>query len=143
MRLRLRRHAHDSCEHWLDVPLSSTEAGPDDATVDHYAAHASLRPGESSLAAFERIRGRLLRYDVFPPLMFRGVVCPDGAIVPGATIVQQVLRGPFVLEMAVRVEAVWDREAGGVREAGFSYSTLAGHAEQGVASFQVAHDASG
>lgn len=143
MRIRLRRRTNDSCQLWLGTPLSSTAAGPDHPTIDRYAGRAIVRPGESSLETFARVSERLFHYDIFPPRLIQGTICPPGSIARGSTIVQRMLFGPFALEMAVRVDATWDRQTGALREAGFSYITLAGHAEQGVASFEVAHDERG
>jgi hypothetical protein len=89
-------------------------------------------PNGNALAAFERVRERLLAYDIFPPWLMRHASCPAGRLAEGTTIVQRELVGPLALEMAVRVLAVWDRSDGVAREAGLSYVTLVGHAECGV-----------
>lgn len=92
---------------------------------------------ETPTAAFERVRGRLLAYDIFPPALVRYVICPEPPIRTGATIVQRVQLGILALEAAVRVVDAWDRVEGEMREAGFSYVTLQGHPECGIASFRV------
>ena len=47
------------------------------------------------------------------------------------------------LEMAVRVDEVWDRRDGDTWDAGFRDATIAGHAEWGVTSFAVRRLADG
>jgi hypothetical protein len=84
-----------------------------------------------------RLRSRLLSYDIFPPRFLRFVICPPGELVVGSVIVQRVGFGPVALESAVRVVDVWQRQTDGGQEAGFTYVTLAGHPERGVASFKV------
>jgi uncharacterized protein (UPF0548 family) len=67
----------------------------------------------------------------------RARVCTsDGRVAPGAIIVQRVLLGPLAIEMAVRVTEVFDTQIGS-RKAGFSYVTLHGHVERGVATFSI------
>ena len=132
-----------ACAHWSRTPATSPPSGLPNAGVDHYAAPVRVRPGESASAAFIHVRDRLLAYDVFPPALIRYAICPAGSIRAGATIVQQILLGPIALEMAVRVVDAWDRSEGGAREAGFSYVTLQGHPERGVATFRVRLDAAG
>jgi uncharacterized protein (UPF0548 family) len=67
----------------------------------------------------------------------RGHVCAaDGRVAGGATIIQRVLLGPLAMEMAVRVVDVFDeRSVGG--SVGFTYGTLEGHSERGLATFAV------
>jgi uncharacterized protein (UPF0548 family) len=105
--------------------------------VDHYQAQLSVEPGSAAVAAFERLREQMFAYDIFPRWFARALICPSGRITDGATIVQRVGWGPLVMEMAVRVIDVWDQDDGLLREAGFRYATIAGHAERGVASFAV------
>jgi uncharacterized protein (UPF0548 family) len=111
--------------------------------VDHYEAPVPAPAGESPAAVFERVRGRLFGYDIFPPRLIPHAVCPDGCIDVGSTIVQRVMLGPFGLEAAVRVVDAWNRQEGAAHEAGFSYVTLEGHPECGVATFRVRLDRSG
>jgi uncharacterized protein (UPF0548 family) len=129
-----------ACTHWQAADPTSPPTGPARATVDHYRALVEVVPGDDALAAFERVRERLLAYDIFPPGLMRHANCPAGRLTEGATIVQRVLLGPLALEMAVRVLAVWERSDGAVREAGLSYVTLDGHAECGVVAFRVRLD---
>lgn len=122
---------------------SSPPSGPPDAIVDHYRAvvRTEAEPGGGSLAVFERLRQRLLEYDIFPPSFMLRSLCQSGPIQAGTTIVQRVQAdGVFALEMAVRATRTWDNESAGKREAGFTYVTLQGHAECGVESFRVQLD---
>lgn len=132
-----------SCARWGRAAETSPPSGPPDPTIDHDAAPVRVRPGEGAADAFVRVRDRLLAYDVFPPALVRSAICPAGPLRAGATIVQQILLGPLALEMAVRVVDDWDRSEGGAREAGFSYVTLQGHPERGVATFRVRLDEAG
>lgn len=102
-----------------------------------------MRQGASRADVYARVRDRLLAYDVFPPTLVRYAICPAGPIRVGATIVQQILLGPLALEMAVRVVDAWDRSEGAIHEAGFSYVTLEGHPERGIATFRVRLDEAG
>ncbi|HZU11929.1 MAG TPA: DUF1990 family protein [Chloroflexota bacterium] len=129
-----------SCARWSSTPETSSAEGPANATVDHYEAAVVGRPGDSSWYAFDRARYRLLRYDIFPRRLIRYALCPPDTLREGATIVQRIVLGPVSVEMAVRVIDVWDREEGNVREVGFTYATLVGHAECGVATFRVRRD---
>ena len=126
-----------SCARWGRAPVTSPPSGPPKPTIDRYAAPVRIRPGESPSAAFARVRDRLLAYDIFPPAHIRYAICPAGPIRAKATIIQRIQLGPLALETAVRVIEAWDRLEGGVRDAGFSYVTLQGHPERGVASFRV------
>lgn len=95
--------------------------------------------GETALTAFERVRRRLLDYDIFPPALVGKLVTPDGPIVRGSTIVQRLGLGAIFVEAATRVVEVWDtvEPSDGSRSAGFAYVTLQGHPERGVATFEV------
>jgi uncharacterized protein (UPF0548 family) len=135
--LNARSSPAAACERWQTADATSPPTGPDRATLDHYRAPVEVGPNGNALAAFERVRERLLAYDIFPPWLMRHASCPAGRLAEGTTIVQRVLVGPLALEMAVRVLAVWDRSDGVAREAGLSYVTLAGHAERGVVVFRV------
>jgi uncharacterized protein (UPF0548 family) len=139
MNLVLTSRSSDSgsCQRWSTAPISSSPTGPANATIDHYDACVQRDPGASPSVLFGRVRERLFTYNVFPPLLIHAVVCPSGRITEGTTIVQRIMLGPVALEMAVRVIAVWDREDDGVREAGFTYVTVAGHPERGIATFRV------
>lgn len=109
--------------------------------MDRYRAHVPVESGTPPQAVFERVRDRLLDYDIFPPAFMLHGLCRSGPIQFGSTIVQRVQAdGLFALEMAVRVTRTWDTESAGKREAGFTYVTLEGHAECGVESFRVQLD---
>jgi uncharacterized protein (UPF0548 family) len=99
---------------------------------------SSFAEGTPSL--LERARDALLRYDIYAPRRMRSAVCsPDGRVCVGALIIQRVCVGPIAVETAVRVVDVF--EASEMRRVGFTYVTLQGHVEKGVASFLVArHD---
>lgn len=117
--------------------MSAPPEGPLYATVDHYKMQARADPDVSPSELFERVRERMFDYDIFPPGLIRAVICPSGSVARGATIIQHMVLGPVALEMAVRVIDVWDRDDGGVREAGFTYATVAGHPECGIATLRV------
>ncbi len=73
----------------------------------------------------------------------RARVCTtDERVREGALIVQRIISGPVAIEAAVRVIDVFEsREPG--RMIGFSYVTLQGHAERGVATFYLSQSAEG
>jgi len=108
--------------------------------VDHYQADVRIGMEHTASATFDRIRNRLFTHDTFPPWLIHHALCPPEPITEGRTIIQRVVLGPMALEMAVRVIAVWDRQHGSLHEAGFTYATVEGHAERGVATFQVKWD---
>lgn len=84
--------------------------------------------------SFETASEALLRYRVFDPARMLARVCTeDGLVAEGATIVQRVRIGPASLETAVRVVGVQRSD----ERVGFSYVTVRGHPEQGLASFAV------
>jgi uncharacterized protein (UPF0548 family) len=123
------------CERWTDAPATDSLDGTG-GVVDRYECDAVVRSGEARAAAFERLEGRLLRYEVFPPRIMDARVCSgDGRLHEGTTIVQRVRLGPLRLEFAVRVLRVWSGRGGEADEAGFSYVTLKGHPERGVSTF--------
>lgn len=130
-----------ACQRWASLPTTSPPSGPSGGTVDHYEAIVPPFPGQDAADTFNRIRERLFTYDIFSPRLVQYAICPPGHVAEGATIVQRVKFGRVALEMAVRVIAVWDRHDGTVREAGFRYATVQGHAERGIASFGVSLDA--
>jgi uncharacterized protein (UPF0548 family) len=51
--------------------------------------------------------------------------------------------GPVVLETGVRVVDVFDSASDGERRCGFSYATLEGHPERGLATFYLRQDSTG
>ncbi|MDQ6876688.1 MAG: DUF1990 domain-containing protein [Candidatus Dormibacteraeota bacterium] len=127
----------EACKRWARAPSTSSSAGPPNGVFDHHEADVNLAASERLDAAFRGLRSRLLSYDIFPPRFLRFVICPPGELVVGSVIVQRVGFGPVALESAVRVVDVWQRQADGAQQAGFSYVTLAGHPECGAASFEV------
>ncbi len=115
----------------------SADAGhPVGAHLDTYQDFVQIRGGESLGEAFDRVRHRLLAYDIFPPTFLRYAFCGEGAVVEGQTIVQRFGVG-VAIEAAVRVTKVWETLELGNRVCGFAYSTLPGHPERGVATFEV------
>lgn len=143
MRVVLAGRAPDpaACARWIDRAPSSPPSGPPDATVDRYRAQVPVESGTAPQTIFERVRERLLEYDIFPPAVMLHGLCRSGPIQFGSTIVQRVQADSlFALEMAVRVTRTWDTESAGKREAGFTYVTLEGHAECGVESFRLQLD---
>lgn len=122
-----------TCRRYADRSETSGADGPPNAAHDRYEAKATMAQGETPRAAIARIRGRLLAYDIFPPSAIRAHLCPSGPIREGTTIVQWARVGLVWIETAVRVIEVWDGDS----NAGFSYVTLAGHPEKGIATFGV------
>jgi uncharacterized protein (UPF0548 family) len=88
-------------------------------------------------AGFERARERILRYTFFPPARLTGTIdTPDGVVIPGATIVQRVRVWFVGFESGTRVVALADgADEAGHRSVRFSYATLVGHPEAGIATF--------
>jgi uncharacterized protein (UPF0548 family) len=139
--LNSRFPVSESCPRWGALAGNSPPSGPSNPSVDHYQSEARVAAGKSAVVTFERVRERLFSYDIFPPRLFQAAIDPPVRVTEGATIIQRVVLGPVALEMAVRVTDVWDRQDGKRREAGFSYATVQGHAECGVAAFRVRLDA--
>jgi len=87
--------------------------------------------------AFSAAVDRLLTYQIFAPNRLIARVCTeDHRISLGATIVQRVVWGPLAIETAVRVIEFEQTP----HRAYFSYATLRGHTERGIASFAVAQE---
>jgi uncharacterized protein (UPF0548 family) len=131
----LRRRPRDLAR-WRAAGVSAT---PDLAAAwreDRYEGIAR----DVGAAGFERARERLLRYTFFPPDRLTGIVdTPDGVMVPGATIVQRVRVWFVGFESGTRVVALADgADEAGRRYVRFSYATLVGHPEAGIATFAVA-----
>ena len=138
------------CERWSRAPRTSSHCGPPNPTIDLYEAPVTTGPEESPLTVYERLRERLLAYDIFPPNIVQATIYPAGRVSACSTIVQRVVVGPVALEAAVRVIEVWDhpptRDDDGLcggGSVGFCYVTLEGHPERGVASFEVRLKATG
>jgi uncharacterized protein (UPF0548 family) len=119
-----RRGKHDQ----YSIRINPDSADPDNADPEKAAASPDL---------FELAAASLLRYEVYPPRQMRALVCsPDKKAHIGTLILQRIIFGPFAIEAAVRVvEMIEPGDAGLV--AGFSYVTLRGHAEKGLATFSV------
>jgi len=121
-------------EYWKRKPLNVDLARGKSGTHDQYSIALPL---DSHDRSFDRAVSALFRYQVFPPERMRAHVCaPGGGIVMGATIIQHVLLGPIAMEMGVRVVDVVDH-ASAIRQAAFTYATLEGHSERGLATFSV------
>jgi uncharacterized protein (UPF0548 family) len=112
-------------------PTSSTDQP--EGLHDCYEGQVQRLPGEDARAAFDRMRARLLQYDIFPPTLLTFTIFPPGEMGEGTLIVQRFGLGPVRLEFAVRVVEMWDRDT----DAGFTYVTLEGHPERGTESFRV------
>lgn len=125
---------------WTSKALNFLPESAKSGRHDRYTTRIACQDGEPRAAAREKAAKALLRYRVFPPDRMRAHVCTgDGRVTAGATIIQRVLMGPVALEMAVRVLEVFDeRKAGG--STGFTYGTIEGHSERGVATFAVSDD---
>lgn len=133
----------DAPTRWESATATSSLDGFPGVPLDRHQATVELHPGEEPDVAFERVRGRLFAYDVFPPTLMRFVMSPTAPIRSGTLIVQRVGFGPFRFDAAVRVVETWDLVNGDERDAGFRYVTLAGHPERGMAAFRVRRDSSG
>lgn len=127
----------EACGRWNSALPTSPNEGPPGGTYDKHEAPVKPQPGERPADAFDRVRMRLLAYDIFPPRLLHFAICGSGKIELGALVVQQLGLGPMRIESAVRVIDVWDKGDADEREAGFRYVTLSGHPERGVASFLV------
>lgn len=126
------------CDRWQQCPPSANAADTDGV---HDVYSLPLAGTEDAEAVVARALTVLLRYDVFPAYRMRHHVCTvDNKLRPGALVVQRVFAGPVAVEAAVRVTDVFDERARG-GQAGFTYVTLQGHVERGVATFSVGLDA--
>jgi uncharacterized protein (UPF0548 family) len=122
------RSAPFSCDSWSPLKPNSTR----EAIAEGAYAHDTYR---ASLAAdFETAVDTLLSYQIYPPHRMRAHVCTaNGRVSLGATIVQRISLSLAVFETAVRV-VEFERDAD---RACFTYATLPGHVELGLASFTV------
>jgi uncharacterized protein (UPF0548 family) len=122
---------------WKAKPLNLDITEGRTGTHDVYSVQVPLVVGEARTATLERAADTLLRYRIFPPRRMLAHVCsPDGRVAVGTTVIQRVLLGPLALEMGVRVVEVLD-ESKGSRRVGFTYATLQGHSERGLATFSI------
>ena len=133
-----RRPAEADGGKYIRCMATSDRNGPARCRADVYRQQVRLDEGESPTAAFERVRARLFRYDIFPPALVGHLVLPAGEIRKNALVIQRFGVGGLSVESATRVADVWETtEADGVQVAGFAYVTLEGHPERGVATFEV------
>jgi uncharacterized protein (UPF0548 family) len=127
MTARRARGAGFDLERWARAPLN---IDPANGRVGRHDVHSIDVP----TSRIERAVEALLRYHIFPPRRMRAHLnTPDGLVALEAIIVQRVLLGPLALEMAVRVVEV-SRDPDG---AAFTYATVEGHVERGLAAFSV------
>jgi uncharacterized protein (UPF0548 family) len=125
---------------WSGLALSTSDKDARRGAFDRSSLDLPVSDGSLD-AVFDRAVRALLRYQIFPPwrMQYR-VGTTDGNVAEGATIVQRVTFGPIALETAVRVVSVFDSTSGGERKSGFTYATLRGHPERGLATFYVRHE---
>jgi uncharacterized protein (UPF0548 family) len=122
---------------WAARPLNLDPVHGHDGLHDLYSIEIPLPDTGADTVAIGKATEVLLRYRIFPVHRMRVHVCtPDGRIRPGATIIQRVFLGPLAMEMGVRVVEVFDRR-GDKAGVGFTYATLQGHSERGLATFSI------
>lgn len=94
---------------------------------------------------FDRVRDALLTYTFFPSDRLTGTVdTHDGRLIPGATIVQRVRVWLVGFDSGTRVVALADgADEAGRRFVRFSYVTLVGHPEAGIATFAATESGTG
>ena len=110
---------------------------------DRYIRAVAAKSADEAAQVWTRAVDALMRYDIYPPRRMRARVCtPDRRVGPGCLIIQRIIAGPFAIEAAVRVVDVF-RSTSEARRQGFSYVTLQGHAERGLATFSVETDPAG
>jgi uncharacterized protein (UPF0548 family) len=126
---------------YLLRPQTSDRDGPPHAHVDTYRERARLESGETTAAAFDRLRRRLFDYEMFSPRWVGYRVLPELPIRNGCVVVQRLGAGVIFLESATRVIDVWSMsEQPEMQRSGFAYVTLRGHPECGVATFEVCRE---
>jgi len=128
------------CTKWCKRGSSTSETDARKGRFDYYTI--VLHEGtEGCDAVFERAGEALLRYEVFPLSRLRYRVCSEnGKVTVGTTIVQNLSLGPLVIDSAVRVLRVIDSVTAEERTIGFTYLTLKGHPERGIATFRVVQE---
>lgn len=132
-----------ACARWIDARATDRSDGTE-GVLDHYVREVTGPAASDSASLFAQLEERLLRYDIFPPVLMRAEVCSeDGKLREGTTIVQRVAVGPFTLEAAVRVVEVWHVQDAHRTETGFTYVTLEGHPERGASSFRLSRSSGG
>jgi len=106
-------------------------------TAARYERRYRLESKEDAGRAFARIRNRLLRYEIYPESVVKSAICPPSELVSNALIVQRTFFGPIALESAVRVISLLDRPNDPEPATAFTYVTLKGHPERGIATFSL------
>ena len=136
----LRRRPPD-LDRWRAAGVSATA---DLARAWREDRYAGVAPGAGP-EGFDRVRERILRYTFFPPDRLTGTVdTPDGVVTPGTTIVQRVRVWFVGFESGTRVVALVDgADEAGRRYVRFSYVTLVGHPEAGIATFAATETGDG
>ena len=126
---------------WRSAGLSATAELAARWTEDRYegVAHGTEADG------FDRVRDAILTYTFFPPERVTGTVdTPDGRLVLGATVVQRVRVAVVGFESATRVVGLSNgTDEVGRRYVRFTYATLVGHPEGGIATFSAAETGTG
>jgi uncharacterized protein (UPF0548 family) len=124
---------------WESHPLTGS-LGERARHHDCYTRSLAAKSADEAALVWTRAADALMRYDIYPPRRMRARVCtPEQRVHPGCLIVQRIIVGPLAMEAAVRVVDVFASTSGAPRQ-GFSYGTLDGHAERGVATFSVEID---
>jgi uncharacterized protein (UPF0548 family) len=122
---------------WAARPLNLDPVHGHNGLHDLYSIEIPLPNAGTDTVVIAKATEALLRYRIFPVHRMRVHVCtPDGRIRPGVTIIQRVFLGPLAMEMGVRVLEVFDQR-GDKDVVGFTYATLQGHSERGLATFSV------
>lgn len=128
-----RRRPFD-CSYWRAREPNVDPAGRD-GVHDHYSVIVPAPAVETAGDALEAVARHVLSYRVFATHRMHHCICGAGPTLEnGDTIVQRIFVGPLAIEAGVRVVDVF-RDGDRI---GFSYVTLEGHVERGVASFFVA-----
>lgn len=136
----LRRRPPDLAR-WRAAAVSAT---PDLARAWRHDRYEGIAH-DAGADGFAWVRDALLTYTFFPPERVTGTVdTPDGRLVVGATIVQRIRVGVMGFESGTRVVALAEgHDDAGRRYVRFTYATLDGHPEQGLATFAVAETGDG
>jgi uncharacterized protein (UPF0548 family) len=123
------------CQYWQSRG-PNVDPARRDGVHDHYSVPIPQLPADGG-EAFRRAAEHLLRYRIFAPGRMLHCRCGVGSTLnEGDTIVQRIFVAGLAIEAGVRVVEV-RREP---ERVGFSYVTLEGHVERGVASFSVVRE---
>ena len=134
---RLLRVAFD-CRFWQ---AASTNTTAQEALQFRYSHHAMRIDSSKSHALFQKAVAQLMAYRIYPPSRMTANICArDGMLEEGATIIQRILLGPIGFEVATRVVSTFTEHTGPMTRKGFTYITLVGHPERGIATFSVSRD---